>query len=146
MASFLDDVTQPRGTLRLVVTFALILLVAAAIFPFQYVCWRFRLAPRRWLPMLFHRCVAKIIGLRVTVIGAPSADRPMLILSNHVSWLDIVAIGSLMPLAFIAKSEVQQWPLFGLMARLQRSIFVDRNPEGRDRQGQQRDCGTPARG
>jgi lyso-ornithine lipid O-acyltransferase len=54
----------------------------------------------------------------------------VLILSNHVSWLDITALGSVMPMSFIAKSEVEAWPLFGLLAKLQRSIFVDRNRRG----------------
>jgi 1-acyl-sn-glycerol-3-phosphate acyltransferase len=45
---------------------------------------------------------------------------------NHVSWLDILTIGSVMPLSFVAKAEVARWPLFGLFARLQRSVFVDR--------------------
>ena len=127
MASFIDDVTPPRGTFRLIVTSLLILLLAALIFPFQWLCWRFDWRLQRWLPILFHRGVAKIIDLRVTVIGNPSLKRPMLILSNHVSWLDITALGTLMPLSFVAKSEIVDWPLFGLMAKLQRSIFIDRN-------------------
>jgi lyso-ornithine lipid O-acyltransferase len=127
MASFLDEVTYPDGRLRFLAKSTLIVAVIAVLFPVQYVCWRFKLPLRRHLPVLFHRAVARIIGLRVTVVGAPSRDRPMLILSNHVSWLDIVAIGSTMPLSYIAKSEVQEWPIFGLFARLQRSIFVDRN-------------------
>jgi lyso-ornithine lipid O-acyltransferase len=127
MASFIDDVTPPRGTARLIWTSMLILLLAALIFPFQWLSWRFGWRSQRWLPILFHRGVARIIDLRVKVIGAPSPQRPMLILSNHVSWLDITALGTLMPLSFVAKSEVMDWPLFGLMAKLQRSIFIDRN-------------------
>jgi lyso-ornithine lipid O-acyltransferase len=127
MASFIDDVSHPKGNWRLFVTGTLILVVAAVLFPFQWISWKLKLPTRRLIPLLFHRTVAMIINLRVTVIGKPSTDRPMIILSNHVSWLDIVALGSLMPLSFIAKSEVVNWPLFGLMAKLQRSIFVDRN-------------------
>jgi lyso-ornithine lipid O-acyltransferase len=126
MASFIDDVSQPRGTLRLVLAGAAILLLAAIIFPFQYMSWRFKWRLGRWLPMLFHRCVLRILNIRVHVVGEPAKDRPMLILSNHVSWIDIIALGSQFPLSFIAKSEIEDWPLFGLMAKLQRSIFVDR--------------------
>jgi lyso-ornithine lipid O-acyltransferase len=130
MASFIDDVTLPKGTFRLCVTAVLIGCVALVLFPFQYVSWKLNLPSRRWLPRLFHRAVARIINLRVHVIGQASTDRPMLILSNHVSWLDILAIGTVMPVSFIAKSEVEAWPLFGLLAKLQRSIFVDRNRRG----------------
>jgi 1-acyl-sn-glycerol-3-phosphate acyltransferase len=48
------------------------------------------------------------------------------VVSNHVSWLDIPVIGSLHPLSFIAKSEVGNWPVVGLLAKLQRSVFIDR--------------------
>jgi lyso-ornithine lipid O-acyltransferase len=130
VASFLDDVTPPKGTARLIWTSTLILLVAIVLGPLQYVSWKLKLPTRRWLPLVAHRLAARIIGLRVKVVGRPSADRPMLILSNHVSWLDIMAIGSVTPLSFIAKSEVESWPLFGLMAKLQRSIFIDRNRRG----------------
>jgi lyso-ornithine lipid O-acyltransferase len=127
MASFIDDVSHPKGHWRLFVTATLILTVTAILFPFQWISWKLKLPTRRWIPLLFHRAVLRIINLRVTVVGKPSTDRPMIILSNHVSWLDIMVLGSLMPLSFIAKSEVVDWPLFGLMAKLQRSIFVDRN-------------------
>ncbi len=50
----------------------------------------------------------------------------MLIASNHASWVDITVVGSLMPLSFIAKSEVSGWPIFGLFAKLQRTVFVNR--------------------
>jgi lyso-ornithine lipid O-acyltransferase len=108
-------------------TAALILGVALVLAPLQYLSWRFNLPTRRWLPIVFHRLIARIIALRITVKGTPSADRPMLILSNHVSWLDIIAIGTVMPVSFVAKAEIEGWPVFGLMAKLQRSIFVDRN-------------------
>jgi lyso-ornithine lipid O-acyltransferase len=126
MASFMDDVTPPKGTLRMLWASLLIALVAIAILPILWICNRFGLPPRRWLPMLFHRAVIRIIDLRVKVEGEPSKERPMLILANHVSWLDIAALGSVMPLSFIAKSEIESWPVFGFMAKLQRSIFVDR--------------------
>ncbi len=126
MASFLDDVTAPAGTGRLVGKSTLLLLLALVLGPLQAICWSLRLPPRRWLPVLFHRAAARIIGLRIHRQGTLSADRPMLILSNHVSWLDILAIGSVAPLSFVAKAEIESWPLFGFLAKLQRSIFVDR--------------------
>jgi lyso-ornithine lipid O-acyltransferase len=127
MATFMDDVTKPRGTARLIWTSFLLLMLAMFIFPLQWLSWRFGWRLQRFMPILFHRGVARVIDLRVKVIGEPSKKRPMLILSNHVSWLDITALGTLMPLSFVAKSEIIDWPLFGLMAKLQRSIFIDRN-------------------
>lgn len=80
----------------------------------------------RKLPWWWHRCATRILRVKVHVHGAPSCDRPLLVTANHVSWLDITVIGSLMPLSFISKSEVAAWPIFGLFAKLQRSVFVER--------------------
>lgn len=80
----------------------------------------------RRLPVLFHRYICWVLGVRRTVLGAPPRDVPMLIVANHVSWLDIVVLGATLPVAFIAKSEVSGWPFVKTLARLQRTVFVDR--------------------
>ena len=67
-----------------------------------------------------------MFGLRIEVNGRLARDAPVLVLANHVSWLDISVIGSLGPLSFVAKSEVERWPVVGLFARLQRTVFIDR--------------------
>lgn len=77
------------------------------------------------LPWHYHRILVGLLGMTVEVEGQiPQA--PALLVCNHVSWLDIPALGSVMPLSFIAKSEVANWPLFGWMAKLQRSVFINR--------------------
>jgi 1-acyl-sn-glycerol-3-phosphate acyltransferase len=102
-------------------------LVFAAILLPHLVALRFR---PRWAavaPLVFHRVFVRLFGLRVTETGAPPAPGvATLVLANHVSWLDIPVIGSLHPLSFIAKSEVAGWPVIGLFARLQRTVFIDR--------------------
>src|ERR1044071_8436357 len=67
-----------------------------------------------------------MLGLRVRAIGRPTATRPVLFAANHVSYLDITIFGSLIAGSFIAKHEVAKWPLFGWLAKLQRSVFIDR--------------------
>ena len=59
--------------------------------------------------------------------GAPVDTRPLLIVANHSSWLDISIITSLAPVVFVAKSEIARWPFFGLLAKLQRTVFVERD-------------------
>jgi len=84
---------------------------------------------QRWVitfPRFYHRCCCYILGLRVRRIGRPTATRPALFAANHVSYLDITIFGSLIAGSFIAKNEVARWPLFGWLAKLQRSVFVDR--------------------
>jgi len=86
-------------------------------------------AGRSWtatFPCFYHRACCRILGLRVRRIGRPHANRPMLFAANHISYLDITILGSLLPASFIAKQEVRRWPLFGWLARLQRSVFIDR--------------------
>jgi 1-acyl-sn-glycerol-3-phosphate acyltransferase len=50
----------------------------------------------------------------------------VLFVSNHVSYLDISLLGSLLPGAFIAKADIEQWPLFGVLAKLQNTLFIER--------------------
>jgi 1-acyl-sn-glycerol-3-phosphate acyltransferase len=68
-----------------------------------------------------------LLGVRVRASGAPVSDRPLLIVANHSSWMDISIITSLAPVVFVAKSEIARWPFFGLLAKLQRTVFVERD-------------------
>ena len=74
----------------------------------------------------YYRVLARLLRIRVRVAGAAPRGRAALFVSNHVSWADIVVIGSIAPVAFVAKSEVASWPLVGITARMQRTVFVDR--------------------
>ena len=69
-------------------------------------------------------CHAKWIGLRIRVHG--EIPRKGLIVANHVSYLDIVALSAAAACAFVSKREVATWPLFGLYAKCGATIFVDR--------------------
>lgn len=80
---------------------------------------------RHIMPLIFFRFMLRLIGVRLAVTG-PMPERGTLLVANHVSWFDIVVIGALQPLSFIAKSEVKSWPLFGQLARLHDSVFVER--------------------
>lgn len=78
------------------------------------------------LPLFFHRLLVAVLGFRVRAHGAMASGVPVLYASNHASYLDIPVLGSLIPASFVAKSEVARWPLFGLMAKLQRTVFIER--------------------
>ena len=51
---------------------------------------------------------------------------PKLLVCNHASYLDILILGSLIKTSFVAKKEVSSWPLLGILAKLQNTIFIDR--------------------
>ncbi|MBV8934692.1 MAG: 1-acyl-sn-glycerol-3-phosphate acyltransferase [Alphaproteobacteria bacterium] len=78
------------------------------------------------LPVFYHRWCCWILGFRIRVIGKPTSKRPVLYAANHISYTDITVLGSVIPGSFIAKSEIARWPFFGWLAKLQRSVFVDR--------------------
>jgi lyso-ornithine lipid O-acyltransferase len=96
------------------------------LLPFQLIGIAFDLRLQRSIPHLYHRILCALIGVRIREVGRRSTASPLLILSNHVSWLDICVITALAPVVFVAKSEVAGWPVFGWLARLQRTIFINR--------------------
>jgi lyso-ornithine lipid O-acyltransferase len=103
-----------------------------------YLAWTLSLMPIQWfglalhqrwvniLPLFYHRWCCRILGFQVRVIGMPAWERPVLFAANHVSYTDITILGSLIPGSFVAKDDVANWPLFGWLAKLQRTVFVDR--------------------
>ena len=113
---------------RIVAVLALVRLAVVTVvaLPVQMAAVRLALPLATRLPVWWHRRALAALGVRVEVIGAPVGDRPLLVTPNHCSWLDIPVIASLMPISFVAKAEVATWPLFGLFAELQRTVFVDR--------------------
>ncbi|AMJ62192.1 lysophospholipid acyltransferase family protein [Bosea sp. PAMC 26642] len=112
---------RPGAIMRL----AVLGLCALLLLPMQLLSMR--LGRGAVIPRLFHRITCRCLGVRVRVRGtAPAADAGGLIVANHVSWLDIAVIGAQRPVCFVAKSEVAGWPVIGFLARLQRTVFIDR--------------------
>jgi lyso-ornithine lipid O-acyltransferase len=95
-------------------------------------------ARRLRLVTLFHRGLARSLGIRIVSHGAPVRRRGVLFVANHVSWADIAVLGARLPAAFIAKSEVGGWGFFGWLATLGRTIYIERSR--RSSTGSQRDA------
>ncbi len=81
----------------------------------------------RSFPHWYHRQVVKIVGIRLNIEGNVAREQGVLLISNHVSWLDITVLSAVAPVSFVAKQEVSTWPFVKWLAKLQRSVFVDRN-------------------
>jgi lyso-ornithine lipid O-acyltransferase len=95
------------------------------LMPVQFAFTKFSRRAARWLPWTYHRLLCQLLGMTIEAEGAlPKA--PALLVANHVSWLDIPVLSTIAPVSFIAKREVGTWPLFGAMAKLQRTVFIDR--------------------
>jgi len=76
---------------------------------------------RRWA-----RATAALLGMRVNLQGGPPRT-PFFLVSNHLSYMDIVAFASQLDCVFVAKQEVAGWPVLGRLCRNMDTIFVDRN-------------------
>lgn len=76
-----------------------------------------------------YKGILRIIGIRVQSHGELSAVRPLLLVSNHISYLDVLVLGSQGPIRFTPKSEIADWPLIGNICRLCECVFIDRRSE-----------------
>lgn len=114
------------SSLRAIRRLAVYLAWTWLLIPVQIVAVAGGLRLAETLPVFYHRRCHRILGFDVRVRGEISRDRPTLFVCNHSSYLDISVLAGLMPASFVAKSEVAGWPFFGLLAKLQRTVFVDR--------------------
>jgi 1-acyl-sn-glycerol-3-phosphate acyltransferase len=112
--------------LRAGVLIGVFLLITLFLIPWQWIGLRIHLPWRKTLPRVYHRCLCRLFGFRLTVVGTPLQGQGVLLLANHTSWIDILILSAVMPVSFIAKAEVARWPFFGTLARLQRTVFVER--------------------
>jgi 1-acyl-sn-glycerol-3-phosphate acyltransferase len=97
-----------------------------ALMPVQWLLVRIRSPWVVLLPKRYHQTSSRILGFRVEVRGSMSTQHPTLFACNHSSYTDISILGGVIPGCFVAKAEVAGWPLFGWLAKLQRTVFVDR--------------------
>ena len=113
--------------LRAIVACACFVVLTLALLPVQALLLMLDDHLARRLARLYWRGVARIMRLDITVRGEPPARGPALLVANHISWLDVIALGAVVKAAFIAKREVARWPLIGLIALAGRTVFIDRS-------------------
>jgi 1-acyl-sn-glycerol-3-phosphate acyltransferase len=107
---------------------ALYLAVTVPTGPIQALLLLIKSPLARRFPSFYHRLCCRILGFRIDITGTRSTVHPTLYVANHASYLDIPILGGLIAGSFIAKAEIASWPYFGILAKLQRSVFVDRRP------------------
>ena len=103
---------------------AAFVLLTLSLMPVQWVLQKLDMPQARALPHRYHQLVCRIIGLKLNIEG--NVPKQGLLVSNHISWMDIPVLSATCPVSFIAKKEVASWPMFGWLAKLQGSEFVDR--------------------
>lgn len=115
------------ASIRAVAVLTVLLPATLAAVGVQMIALRVGIPNPDAVPARWHRLVLRLLGIRVSLHGAADVRRPLLIASNHISWTDIPVLGAIMPLGFVAKADMAGWPVFGLLARLQRTVFVERD-------------------
>ena len=102
------------------------LLLTLALLPFQFIIVFFIKNYAYIIPYFYHKICLRIFGIKIKTFGKISINSPILLISNHASYLDIIILGSLFKTSFVAKKEIAKWPLFGILAKLQNTVFIDR--------------------
>jgi len=81
---------------------------------------------RRLIAQYWFRTLLIILNVKLEIKGLSEQADECFIVSNHISWLDIPVISACLPVCFLSKSEVRQWPLIGALARFVGTIFIFR--------------------
>lgn len=114
--------------LNAILKLLLLLLWVIVLFPPVYLCWLCRLdRARKFLIPVFYRGLLHIVGVRLRMEGALSETRPLMLVTNHVSYLDVPIIGSVAPVSFVPKAEIAGWPVIGFLCKLAECVFIERS-------------------
>ncbi|QKV52003.1 lysophospholipid acyltransferase family protein [Comamonas antarctica] len=93
------------------------------------IVWRFprlNVTQRNALVQAWARGLLPRVGVQLQVQGTPPANGPVLLVANHLSWLDIPVLHAARHCRFISKSDVASWPLVSTLARAAGTLFIDR--------------------
>ncbi len=103
-------------------------LLCLAVVPLQMLVLAFHTGKGAYFfPCMWQRLVCSIFGIKVIVRGEPYTQSQTIYVANHLSYLDIPAIGSVLKASFVAKQEVESWPVFGFLSKLQQTAFISRS-------------------
>ncbi len=68
----------------------------------------------------------KILQVQLHTVGTPHTTGPLLVVANHISWLDILVMLAVQPVSFVSKSEIKSWPLIGWLATNAGTLYIER--------------------
>ena len=74
----------------------------------------------------FYKFLAHMLRLRISVSGKPTASVPTIFVANHVSYVDILVLGAVLPGYFVSKAEVAKWPIIGWLGRFNGTVYINR--------------------
>ncbi len=126
-------VNNIRGFLRI---FAFVMITLILI-PLQILCVAILDRKHHFtVPRIWHYFVSKIFGIRIYIKGTLIRDKQVVFVSNHISYFDIITLGAtLSNTCFVSKDDVKNWPVFGILAKLQHTIFINRSRHAAEKEG-----------
>ena len=114
--------------LSLLLYCTLIMLVAALSLLFTFGIWR-KVKTGTFWAKIWSYGAAQLAGIKIKIHGNIPKDKGFLVVANHLGYLDIPALGSILPLRFAPKAEIRKWPFFGWLTALGAPVWIDRkNP------------------
>ncbi|MFC3572516.1 lysophospholipid acyltransferase family protein [Streptomyces yaanensis] len=113
----------PRALLRLAAVLALVVFAIV----FSPVVARVSVARRDRITRRWCRTVVRAAGVRVRITGAARPYGGLLMVANHISWLDIPLLAAVRPGRMLAKIEVRQWPVAGALTARSGALFIERD-------------------
>ncbi|MES2984817.1 MAG: lysophospholipid acyltransferase family protein [Pseudomonadota bacterium] len=127
----MDSVTPPLSlsTTRAVLRAIGLLVLTLILFLPVLLLWALTLERlRAKLVRIYYNAARRISGVRVKVVGQVSPLRPLMLVANHSSYLDIFVLGSILPISFTPKLEIRSWPVIGFFCVLADCVFIERRP------------------
>jgi 1-acyl-sn-glycerol-3-phosphate acyltransferase len=125
---WIDEHREPGlgSAIRAGLVLAAFMAMTLPLMPVQALLLRTWRTGARHFPHWYHRQVVRLLGIRLTIEGRVEPGVPVLLVANHTSWLDIPVLSAVAPVSFVGKKEVDGWPFVAWLARLQRTVYVDR--------------------
>ncbi len=110
---------------HLVYRLVLLLGLLLVLVPFQILALLFWRRTSYWIPVFAFRAVLWLLNTRLQITGT-AAPEGTFIIANHIHFYDIIVMGAVCPMIFVAKSDVKSWPVLNWLSMLNRTIFVIR--------------------
>ncbi|QND58466.1 lysophospholipid acyltransferase family protein [Mesorhizobium huakuii] len=114
------------GKIRIFLALGLVVAGSLVLVPLQILSMKTGWWPETVILKIWHRLILRALGMHVHVKGTLSDKRPLLVAANHISWTDIMVLGSFADVKFIARADMEGWPLIGMLSKLQRTVFIER--------------------
>lgn len=118
------------GSIRAVLKIILMILWTLPLVSTQCIVLLFHKGPGSYyVPQFWHNGIAFIIGLKITVVGEKFSKDQTIFVGNHLSYLDIFGLGSVLRASFVAKEDIAHWPVIGFLSTVQQTAFISRSSD-----------------